>query len=111
MHTHLQESHEHKPINSEFPLSAFSSGQEFVKIQTSAALLIGHNECIPDDSHPFSECTALPECRRLDFHFKSILQYCVYGQSYSSLCSVEDPNRFTMFLPPAVPLTQLLTAV
>lgn len=84
MHTHLKESHVHKPINSEFPLSGFSSGQEFVKTQTSTALLIRHNEYTLDDSHPLSECTASPECRRLDFHFKSILQCCVYSQSQSS---------------------------
>lgn len=38
----------HKSINSEFPLSAFFSDQEFVEMQTSTALLIGHNEHIAD---------------------------------------------------------------
>lgn len=74
----------HKSIDSEFPLSAFSTDQEFVEMQTSTALLIGHNEHIPDAPHPLSGCTASPECRRPDFHFQSILQPCVYGQSQSS---------------------------
>lgn len=74
----------HKPINSEFPFSAFSSDQEFVEMQTSTTLLNWHNEHIPDDSHPSSEGTASPESRRLELHFKSILQYCVYSQRQSS---------------------------
>lgn len=53
-------------------------------MQTSTTLLNWYNEHIPDDSHPSSEGTASPESRRLDLHFKSILQYCVYSQRQSS---------------------------
>lgn len=60
MHTHEKQIHVDKPINSEVPLSACSSDQEFVEMQTSTALLIGNNEHIPDDSHPLSEFTASP---------------------------------------------------
>lgn len=95
---------------SEFPLSAFSSDQDFVEMQTSTKLLIGHNEHIPDDSHPLSECTASAEWRRLDVHFKSILQCCVYTQSQSSYVLLKILIAFNVFNA-AVSLNQLLTVV